>query len=83
MPIIVLENKYKRLWDLFVLRVGNSILYLLYSISKSDRLNYKVVGAKFNAMQNVQWTQLTDHPASNSNKANISINLATTTLQRG
>ena len=35
-------------------RIGESILWLLYSILIPDRLNCKFVGANFNATQNVQ-----------------------------
>ena len=51
MPIITLQNECKRLADVF--RIGESILWLLYSILIPDRLNCKVVGANFNATQNV------------------------------
>ena len=37
-------KQIQRLADLFVLRIGESILCLLYSITISDRLNCKVVG---------------------------------------
>ena len=40
--------------ETFVLRLGESILCLLYYILISDRLDCKVVGASFNAMQHVQ-----------------------------
>ena len=53
---IFLDSK-TNIKDLFVLRIGESILCLLYSILISDRLNCKVVGAYFNAMQNEQWAQ--------------------------
>ena len=52
MPIITLQSECKRLPDFF--RIGESILWLLYSILIPDRLNCKVVGANFNATQNVQ-----------------------------
>ena len=40
-------KQIQRLADLFVLRIGESILCLLYSITISDRLNCKVVGGLF------------------------------------
>ena len=42
MPIITLQSECKRLADVF--RIGESILWLLYSILIPDRLNCKVWG---------------------------------------
>ena len=53
MLIIVLKQIQKQA-DLFVPRIGESILCLLYYILISDRLNCKAVGANSNAMQNVR-----------------------------